>query len=206
MKKRILILLVMMVVGQFLAEAAITVTYQGSVVDAASVSVPDGNEVRIGYFDNIGGFEVATVAPTGDWAALQTHWHQFAATTTPGFSPLPGGFAATDSGDGTDFYGKQIYLWAFKTTDHLPPDSSWNYVVEYGIFLNPKNTAPDWGFPIDTAFTVIDSSDTGVMAYYGDIKAGSLQLAAVPEPGACAAATGVGLLLFSIYRKLAKDI
>jgi hypothetical protein len=206
MKKLILMLLVVMVFGQFRTEAAILVNYTGNVVDSAGVGVPNGNQVRLGFFN--ASFDVVAAAQAGNWSGTLANWHDFSSTTTDPTKGIPnraGNFAESPSQDGTGFIGQPIYLWAFKTTTDLPP-TSWGDVMEYGVFINPSNPNSNWTFPADLGDTSVASDNLGVVAYqgHGGIWSGSLQLAAIPEPGTFVVATGVGLLLFSICRKLAK--
>jgi hypothetical protein len=173
-------------------------------VDDVGIAVPDGNEVRIGYFD--GTFDVA--ANAGNLVSLEGAFHEFGATTTEttflGSGQIGGSVSAVSSG-ANSFENQKIYLWAFKTTDAQAPNASFSNVSDYGLF---SSTQTNWKFPatasppgnLTSIFTpeVDQSFHAGILAG----SPGSLELATVPEPEFCALVTGLGMLAFAGARRL----
>lgn len=156
--------------------------------------VPDGNQVRMGYFTvSPGGSVVAesTIQSiAGDLGALRAlTWNGGSTTIASGF------FSDNIYGD---YESIQLYMWAFKTSDNGAPFSGSNTVDYYGLYSSIKWTFSSSITPFDAP-----TSDIG-LKYYGDFSqaGGYLQLAAVPEPSAYALVMGSGALLFAVMRKL----
>jgi hypothetical protein len=169
-------------------------------VDHAGVAVPDGNAVKIGYFDDA--FNVA--ANANDLNALKTAFHEFGTTpiltaNAPSFQP--GAIGIEVSGPSTGFEGRKIYLWGFKTAGAALPDASFSNVSDYGLF---SSTFDNWKFPTSAALPGVSIFTSEVDQYFHSMLVGgapgSLELAAVPEPQIYAMATALLLLGFGAFR------
>jgi hypothetical protein len=176
------------------------------VTDSAGVTLPNGNEVLIGYFN--AGFDVAGNAD--NLSALSTAWVEFDSTTIKTIFGQPGRFADSQSSTDATFDGKKIYLWVFQTTGNSAPAPDNSNVTAYGLY---SSTAANWTFPAHDNLppnnaTAITSGDVnqalfGVIA--GDATTGHLQLAPVPEPATYALTTGVICLGWVAWRRGQKE-
>jgi hypothetical protein len=185
----------------------------------SGADLPAGNLVRVGYF-TISDAQIA--ANQFDFGFLNSNFREFAISTigTGVIGSAAGHFQdqdqATVEGAGADFAGKQIYLWAFASTDNSSPGASFATAFEHGIFYMPFAQDPDWQFPssdvFDTAISLSDLTDASnnnllpnaQLVIGGFNAAGTTALSgeptftlAVPEPGTAAVALvgGVALLL-----------
>ncbi len=166
------------------AGATITVSYLGQpghrdVRDESGSPLPNGNEVRVGCFED--GFDVASNA--ADLEALHEAWMAYNADDPNRFirelSSQSGRFSSqfprTDAGA---FAGKKIYLWVFKTADDSAPLSNYSNVVEYGLF---SASAGNWHFPSAddpnplARSTTVTTSEVDE-SVYGGISTSSLSL------------------------------
>jgi hypothetical protein len=155
-----------------------------------------GNNVEIGYFDNVGGFAIST-NNASNLGLIQLHWHPIDSTNVRTIVGHQGSFARTTPAI-TDpaLGGLHIDLWIFQTTDGLAANhANFGNVLSYGLFSSTvtrnlnifpwvipfQGTAPPDNAPI---LTTSDVSATQGTFYFGQLGAGgnSLQLAPVPEP------------------------
>jgi len=160
--------------------------------------VPDGNQVRIGYFDS--GFNVS--ANAGNIFALASAWHELDFTHIQTFFGQPGRFSKSISTMDPSFDNQKICLWLFKTTDNGDPLGNYSNVEGFGLY---SSTALNWLFPVHDLVpppgTTVTSSEIN-QKFYGDFDPFHLVLAPVPEPGTYAIG-GVALAFFvgSVLRK-----
>jgi hypothetical protein len=211
MKGLPLIIAAFALISQVPSHAAIfTVNYSGapgerSVYDSYGVVVPDGNEVRLGYFTDDA--QVPLVAD--NLLSLNGLWRLFDTTTIGPPAPAGGGFFS-DSQDGDfarEFAGKKIYLWIFKTDGGAAVASDYSNVLEYGLYS--KSTG--WTFPLVEDPNPINNVksintleiDQKFYGGYDDLApSGHLNLGApVPEPSQVFAAFGVVCFLAAAYKK-----
>ena len=190
----------------------VQVDYTGAVgerrlVDSGGVAVPEGNEVRLGTFSE---GPAVVAANAGDLRWLQTHWLPFGATqvrTLFGDPEYAGSFADTATGADSSLDDQRIYLWAFKTSNKLPPSGGsdgFGNVEEYGLF---SSTDTGWTFPVlgllpPDNLRLINTGEVDI-AFAGRIVAGTsgaLQLQLVPEATTSAVLAALGLLGFAIAR------
>jgi hypothetical protein len=173
------------------------------VVDSLGLPVPDGNQVRIGYFTV--GFDVGGNA--ADLDALQDAWHPFGqAEIRTLMHRYPGSFTGSATSTDAEFNGQKIYLWAFKTGDHQAPGAGFGNVQQYGLF---SSSLVSWTFPEVGAVPPANLRQISTRevdhAWYGAILAGpsgspgALQL--VPEPASASALAALGLTLVSVLRR-----
>lgn len=148
------------------------VFYNGTVV-------PNGNYVKVGFFNN--GFD--PIANGGNFSALQAAWREL------GFIPIkpvmgsPGRFGDTLFTFDSLFDGKRLSLWIFQTANNGAPTASFDNVTAYGLF---SSTLPDWIFPPQGSVppnnsTTVTSSQVN-QAFWGSFDASHLLLSPVPEP------------------------
>ena len=159
---------------------------QRNVTFNGATAVPNGNQVRIGYFDP--GFNVG--ANASDLPGLLGAWHQFGATAITTIFGQAGRFADTTSTADAQFSGQKVSLWVFKTSDNSAPAAGFANVTAYGLFsssaLNWLFSAADAAPPGNT--TSVNSSEVN-QAFYGSYDSSHLMLSgiglnAVPEPSA----------------------
>lgn len=162
------------------ASGVVTVDYNAglgerNVTTAVGLPLPDGNEVRLGFFAP--SFDVA--ANAGDLLALQGAWTQYDSTPVMTIFGEPGRFAASASElSNPSFDGMRIHLWIFETSDGAVPDGSFSNVLDWGLFTNLSD--PAWTFPEQGVGTnTLVSSGQVTTSYRGLISAGSLS---IPEP------------------------
>lgn len=168
-------------------EASVTVNYtaqsgQRNVLDSGGNLIPEGQEVRIGFFDP--GFDIDGNA--GDLAALDDAWNPFDSTTIRAVQNLPSRFSATSPGlCDSQFNSKPIHLWILMTEDGSPPLPDYSNVSEYGVFAS---SAGSWFFPLHNSppglnTTQINSNQVDhVEGGQGLIEAMSLRLLPNPNP------------------------
>jgi hypothetical protein len=169
------------------ARAQTTVDYNAApglrnVTSPLGTAVPDGNEVRIGYFAD--GFDVA--ANLTSLGALEGAWTEYGSTTIRTLFGQPGRFAESQSSSNPAFDNRDIYVWILQTGDNSAPSPTLANVTAQGLY---SSTAANWNFPAhDNAppanLTTVTSGEV-MQAFFGsilgDASTGSLQLAAVPE-------------------------
>jgi hypothetical protein len=214
--------LVALALAQTVSRAQITVSYNGG-SGAPFIADPSGNpltfsggdyignNVEIGYFDNVGGFTL-TPANANNLGIIQLHWHPFDSTNIRSIFGNQGSFARTSpTSIDASFNSKPIDLWVFQTTDGLAANhANFANVLSYGIFSSSVTrslTTFPWVFPNqgttppDNApvLTTSDVNATQGIFYFGSLGSGgaSLQLAPVPEPGTFAL-LGLGLAFAGI--------
>ena len=173
---------------------------QRNVTFNGTTAVPNGNQVRVGYFTP--NFDVA--ANASDLSGLLAAWHQLGVTTVATIFGQPGRFADTLSTVDPQFSAQKIALWIFKTSDNAAPSSGFGNVSAYGLY---SSTALNWLFSLTDAAppgntTSINSSEVN-QAYYGSYDSSHLVLAsiglnAVPEPSSCYL-LALGLGAFGIF-------
>lgn len=130
---------------------------------ADGTPLANGNEVRLGTFDfasNVSG-NIQSFIQARDFAGLASHFTLFdkayigfssgdSLGTVP-FENRAGLFERSSGGievpTGSLLFGKQIYLWVFKTTGDDPVRENFDNVKATGIFTS--DTAA-WIFPSDT--------------------------------------------------------
>lgn len=145
-----------------------------------ATAVPDGNSVRIGYFDK--GLDLA--ANAGNLAVLSSAWHQYGSTAIQTLSSQPGRFTDSASTFDTQFDQQKIYMWIFKTANNAVPTANYDNVTGYGLF---SSGSASWGFPpvgsLAGGTTYIYSSEV-TQSWYGNFDSSGqhLLLTAVPEP------------------------
>src|SRR5262249_15952983 len=139
MKMRLVAVLLAIVTGQIAGRAQVTVLYNGGsgaayITDHNGTPLPDstGNNVEIGFFDTIGGYNFT--AQLNDLPSLGSHFHQFDDTNIRTVFGQPGAFGDSFTQFTTLFDNMHIELWIFKTSDLLAPAGDFSNVLEYGIF------------------------------------------------------------------------
>jgi hypothetical protein len=217
MKKILILLSALVLQSAILLDAQVindTVNYSGTlgqrpIFDSLGVPVPDGSQVRLGFFSN----DASVPGASGDLSALGAMWTTFDSTTTG--TPVPGGFfSTTGANDASIFGGHKIYLWAFKTIGNATPAIDYSNVLEYGLY----SSTTLWTFPIYSgtgpAPSPLNIDTTQVdQAFHGtfdNISAppfltGHLNLEAVtpvPEPNGIALMGGLCLVAVTTFRKL----
>jgi hypothetical protein len=143
---------------------------------ASGTLVPNGNEVRIGYFDN--GFDVAVNA--SNLTALEGAWNEFGQTSIRTLSGQMGLFSGTLSGEAGTFTDKPIYLWILKTFTNGSVAQDLGNVEAYGLY---SSDSTEWTFPLDSApppgnSVTIVSDHVNVLYGVGSVDDSSLILAA----------------------------
>lgn len=139
-------------------------------------AVPDGNEVRVGVFDE--GFDVA--AHANDLAALQGAWNAFGSTTVRTLSGQPGRFSASLASEAGTFPGKKLYVWVFNTTSNGSPQADLGDVEAHGLYASD---AVSWQFPspgLPPLNSVTVTSDQVNEVLVGGAESSHLILQAVP--------------------------
>jgi PEP-CTERM motif len=126
-----------------------------------STMVATGNLVRIGTF-NLPDQQITD--NRFDIPFLSSNFTEFAtARIGDGVAGAAGYFRVTSTADATslNLIGKQIYLWAFRSTDNSTNTQSLLTAVEHGIYYMPKEVNSRWAFPGDGIgdITTIDLSD-----------------------------------------------
>ena len=144
---------------------------------ASGTLVPNGNEVRIGYFDN--GFDVAVNA--SNLTALEGAWNEFGQTSIRTLSGQMGLFSGTLSGEAGTFTDKPIYLWILKTFTNGSVAQDLGNVEAYGLY---SSDSTEWTFPLDSApppgnSVTIVSDHVNVLYGFGSVDNSSLILAPV---------------------------
>jgi hypothetical protein len=167
-----------------------------------ALPVPDGNQVRIGYFNP--GFNVS--GNSGNIFALASAFHELDSATNQTIFGQPGRFSDSVSTTDPSFDNQKICLWLFKTTDNGAPLGNYSNVEGYGLY---SSTALNWLFPVHDLLpppnATITSSEIN-QAYYGNFDPFHLVLAPVPEPstytiGGVALAFFVGSVLRKRFKK-----
>lgn len=209
--KQLTILLFLAVAGTGSLQAVISVNLSAGfgeypIADSGGTPLPDGNEVRIGFFDGAfvtgGGLDDLGLA---DLATLDSNFTTFATTTittlTAGSDTQPGSFSDSGSSSDSAFDNQSIYLWIFDTSDDLAPDGTFSNVEEYGLY---GSTDPAWVFPTQTdTFPTTTINTTQIDEFFvGELDAGNDQLlTAVPEPAQVGLLFGIGTLTFAFVRR-----
>jgi hypothetical protein len=169
--------LVFLVVGHLNAATVLTVNWAAAtdnglcLLDGTPLAV--GNEIRLGAFDFAntadGGLE-SSIQPfltSGNLVGLASHFTIFdtAHIGTDAFAgnlgtvPLAARVGLFEKSSGgvsllstSVLFGKQMFLWAFKTTGDVSPAGNFANVLQTGIFSSgiPSNSNSAWFFPNDT--------------------------------------------------------
>jgi len=127
--------------------------------------LPVGNLVRAGFFDVSDTFISDNSGTLAGLQILDSHFTEFAtAKIGDGVGGNAGFFSHNDSLLGATaaaLAGKQIYLWAFASTDNQSTSSSLLTAFQTGIFYIPFSADTDWKFPSDpdTGSTTIGLRD-----------------------------------------------
>lgn len=184
-----------------------------------------GSLLRAGFF-NLSDQQIIdnSTTPAG-LQFLNQNFTQFAVTHMgEGVNNTPGHFTDSDSNIGaaaTSVAGKQIYLWAFKSSDSSSDALSISTATEHGIFYLPFATDADWRFPtdVDTGSTTIairDMTDTSSVTLRAETRilagtfgpgrtisatAPAFTLVAVPEPSAAVLAVVGGIAFLARRRR-----
>ncbi|MFT4640019.1 MAG: hypothetical protein ACI8T1_003344 [Verrucomicrobiales bacterium] len=145
------------------------------IASANRISLPDGNEVRLGYFDI--GFDPS--AQASDLVALQSAWNPYAGTVIGTNATEPGRFDMFAEQSDAHFDNKKAYFWIFETSDDSSAVIDFSNVVAYGLF-----SGEDWSFPVQgslpsqaTLTINTGTSNRGVSeAIHGTIEADKLRL------------------------------
>lgn len=198
-----------------LAQSSVNINYSGgsgspNMVGLNQQPLASGNDVEIGYFDS--SFNISLNA--GNPSALQSArlsggaWHVFGSTNiSSNFLLPPGSFSSTATQSGAtaaNFATQPIDLWVFQTTDNAAPASNFSNVESYGIY---SSSSAKWIFPTPGATPITENITTSDVNdfYAGSLipgSPGSLELQAVPEPGALAlAGLGLAAVLSRITRR-----
>jgi hypothetical protein len=195
-----------LVLTQALGHAqSITVGYQAAafqkdVVYNGGAAVPDGNYVRVGFFNS--GFNVA--ANAANLNALTGAWNEFGFTTITNIFGQPGRFGGSQSSFDPKFDSQKICLWIFDTINNAAPTANFDNVIGYGVF---SAGLPNWLFPQSGAVPPGNStqvtSDQVNQAYFGAFDSAHLSLSPVPEPGTYALlALGAVPFLVARWRRI----
>ncbi|MFT4640021.1 MAG: hypothetical protein ACI8T1_003346 [Verrucomicrobiales bacterium] len=152
--------------------------------DSGGLGLVDGEQVRIGLFTD--GFDIA--ANASNLTTLGLNFTLFGSGLVKTIGSEAGRFGDSDGlqAQDDDFFGKQIYIWAFNTADNVAPDVSFSNVLGHGIFTS---TNANWIYPQSgnsPPTTLISTSDSLITALLGTVSGtsmtGSLRTAAIPEP------------------------
>jgi hypothetical protein len=199
---RTLLLLAALLGTAWQAHAATVVTVNWKASDdngfglADGTPLPNGNEVRLGTFDfasNVSG-NVHQYVQAGDFMGLASHFTLFdtayigtSAGASLGSVPLENraGLFEKSSGPisvptGSPLFGRQIFLWVFKTTgnDAVLPDFA--NITATGLFSS--DTVP-WLFPSDTNNGVPGSTSIELTNLSNATNDGVLGSALIPVGG-----------------------
>ena len=178
------------------------------IIDVASLALPVGNVVRIGYFGSFSGALITANATTNaGLSILDSDFHQFAQSTIgTGTANTPATFSVNSTPSYASLSGftpnTQIYFWAFKSSNTSSIANVLATASETAIAYVPFANNSSWQFPAsDIAaaksidLTQLSNANTVVLA--GNYKASNtasltgifgatnhaLQLATVvPEP------------------------
>jgi hypothetical protein len=195
-------------------QGSVTIEYQGvggtdsrNVILSSGAPVPNGNEVRIGYFDT-------TFNPSANrdnLVALGNAWHSFDTTSiftyTDPDPDVAGSFYDSETRTDSAFDNKQVYLWVFKTTLDNAPASDYSNVQQHGLFTA---SGTDWIFPPSDSNpmtgTIYPNAKQVTSFIVGNLSLdnNSLQLAnysAVPEPTGVGIAFALGSGIWAILRR-----
>jgi hypothetical protein len=139
-----------------------SITNGFSVADGSNL--PDNSFLRVGFFDITDGI-IAQNA--GNTPFLDSHFIEFGnARIGDNLGDINGHFSKSSQADtgstGLNLAGRQIYLWAFASTDNSSPAASLLTATQQGIYYVDLASDPDWAFPVQDPVpqnTTIDLSD-----------------------------------------------
>jgi len=190
---------------------------------AGGASLPDNSFLRVGSFDIA---DAVIAQNVGNTPFLDSHFVEFGhARIGDNLGDINGHFASTSQNDsgstGLNLAGRQIYLWAFSSTDNSSPAASLLTATQQGVFYIDIASDPDWAFPVEDPVpqnTTIDLSDLtlannpaalrpGAHVVIGDFPVGISSTTgapdfalAVPEPSSALVAFA-GATAFLIRRR-----
>jgi hypothetical protein len=161
---------------------------------AGGGNLPDNNFLRLGSFD-ITDAEIAS--NTGNTPFLNSHFIEFGnARVGDGLPGIAGHFSKSSQNDsgtgGLNLAGKQIYLWAFSSTDNSSAAASLQTATQQGIFYVDIAADPDWAFPVEDPVpqnTTIDLSDLTLANNSAALRPGA-HVVVGTFPGGISAETG----------------
>lgn len=145
---------------------------------ASGANLPDNSLVRVGSFDIADGVIAQNAF---NIPFLNSHFTQFGlAHIGDNVGDINGHFASTSQNDsgstGLNLAGRQIYIWAFASTDNSTPAASILTATQQGIFYIDLANDPDWAFPVQDPVpqnTTIDLSDLTQLANPGALRNGA---------------------------------
>jgi len=131
---------------------------------AGGANLPDNSFLRLGLFDIT---DTVIAQNVGNTSFLNSHFIEFGnARVGDNLGDINGHFASVSQNDsgstGLNLAGRQIYLWAFSSTDNSSPAASLLTATQQGVFYMDLASDADWAFPVQDPVpqnTTIDLSD-----------------------------------------------
>jgi hypothetical protein len=153
--------------------------------------------IRLGFF-NLSDAAILAAFNTGDLSALANAFTEFGFGRIGDGLGVPSNFAeqTTANAEALGLVGKQIYFWAFRSTDITSSSTAVNTALESGIFYFDKSLNSAWTFPPEgpppgstsvdlTNLTNAAGTDllAGAHVVVGDFPNGSSSAAGAPNFG-----------------------
>lgn len=126
--------------------------------------LPMGNLIRLGTFNTLTDSQILTNFNIGNIAALESDFTQGDTAIIGEGTGVASLFAKNSSVNTATLglVGKQIYFWAYASSDNSTVTNSKNTAFQMGIFYADKSLLGSWAFPVQTPVpgsTSIDLSD-----------------------------------------------
>lgn len=133
---------------------AATITWNAS-LSKNGFDILNGTDLAVGSLVRVGTFNISDAvisANAGNVAFLDSNFVQAGFTSIgSGVGNAAGHFSLTSSNyaNAVTLAGKQIYYWAFFSTNNATEATSISTATQIGIFYEPSGTNASWAFPTD---------------------------------------------------------